>query len=109
MPFEAVLNCCNFAGHVVLDEDQERTVLVVNLGVIPPLETINILVSTSSELCSLPNGGILVTSPPVCSPRVQRSVKEEQAFSPRTARRYYKIYESFHNIAILQNGSFYPE
>lgn len=76
------------AGHVVLDEDQERTVLVVSLGVIPPLETISILVSTSSELGTLPNGGIRVVSPPVCSPRVQRSVKEEQAFSPSTARRY---------------------
>ncbi|XP_059384293.1 von Willebrand factor A domain-containing protein 5B1 [Carassius carassius] len=77
----------NGGGHIVLDEDQERTVLVVSLGVIPPLETINILVSTSSELTTLPNGGIRVSSPPVCSPRVQRSVKEEQAFSPSTARR----------------------
>ncbi|KAI7794448.1 von Willebrand factor A domain-containing protein 5B1 isoform X2 [Triplophysa rosa] len=91
---DCYFDCCHVeevpqsgGGHVVLDEDQERTVLVVNLGVIPPLETINILVSTSSELCTLPNGGILVTSPPVCSPRVQRSVKEEQAFSPSTARR----------------------
>ncbi|XP_030625649.1 von Willebrand factor A domain-containing protein 5B1 [Chanos chanos] len=75
------------SGHIVLDEDLERTVLVVNLGVIPPLETVNILVSTSSELPTLPNGGIRVMSPPVCSPRVQRSVKEEQAFSPSASRR----------------------
>lgn len=80
------------AGHIVLDEDQERTVLVVSLGVIPPLETINILVSTSSELCTLPNGGIRVTSPPVCSPRVQRSVKEEQGFSPSTSRRFVILF-----------------
>ncbi len=84
---EALLMNHLVAGHIVLDEDQERTVLVVSLGVIPPLETINILVSTSSELRTLPNGGIRVSSPPVCSPRVQRSVKEEQAFSPSTARR----------------------
>ncbi|RXN10029.1 von Willebrand factor A domain-containing 5B1 [Labeo rohita] len=84
---EALLMNPLAAGHIVLDEDQERTVLVVSLGVIPPLETINILVSTSSELSTLPNGGIRVSSPPVCSPRVQRSVKEEQAFSPSTARR----------------------
>lgn len=80
------------AGHIVLDEDQERTVLVVSLGVIPPLETINILVSTSSELSTLPNGGIRVTSPSVCSPRVQRSVKEEQAFSPSTSRRFVILF-----------------
>ncbi|XP_016354169.1 von Willebrand factor A domain-containing protein 5B1 [Sinocyclocheilus anshuiensis] len=91
---DCFFDCCNAngtpqngGGHIVLDEDQERTVLVVSLGVIPPLETINILVSTSSELRTLPKGGIRVTSPPVCSPRVQRSVKEEQAFSPSTARR----------------------
>uniref|UniRef100_A0A671QYV9 von Willebrand factor A domain containing 5B1 n=1 Tax=Sinocyclocheilus anshuiensis TaxID=1608454 RepID=A0A671QYV9_9TELE len=87
---DCFFDCCNAngtpqnGGHIVLDEDQERTVLVVSLGVIPPLETINILVSTSSELRTLPKGGIRVTSPPVCSPRVQRSVKEEQAFSPST-------------------------
>ncbi|XP_053338788.1 von Willebrand factor A domain-containing protein 5B1 isoform X1 [Clarias gariepinus] len=74
-------------GHVVLDEDLESMVLVVNLGVIPPLETVNVLVSTSYELCTLPNGGIRVTSPPVCTPRVQRSIKEEQAFSPSTSRK----------------------
>ncbi|KAF5892060.1 von Willebrand factor A domain-containing protein 5B1, partial [Clarias magur] len=74
-------------GHVVLDEDLERMVLVVNLGVIPPLETVNVLVSTSYELSTLPNGGIRVTSPPVCTPRVQRSIKEEQAFSPSTSRK----------------------
>ncbi|XP_060750007.1 von Willebrand factor A domain-containing protein 5B1 [Tachysurus vachellii] len=74
-------------GHVVLDEDLERMVLVVNLGVIPSLESVNVLVSTSYELSTLPNGGIRVTSPPVCTPRVQRSVKEEQAFSPNTSRK----------------------
>ncbi|XP_051518790.1 von Willebrand factor A domain-containing protein 5B1 [Myxocyprinus asiaticus] len=91
---DCCFDCCNAngtsqsgGGHLILDEDQERTVLVVNLGVIPALETINILVSTSSELSTLPNGGIRITSPPICSPRVQRSVKEEQAFSPSTARR----------------------
>ncbi|XP_062871709.1 von Willebrand factor A domain-containing protein 5B1 [Trichomycterus rosablanca] len=75
------------AGHVLLDEDLERMVLVVNLGVIPPLETVNVLVSTSSELTTLPNGGVRVTSPAVCTPRVQRSIKEEQAFSPNTSRK----------------------
>ncbi|MCJ8741957.1 hypothetical protein PDJAM_G00076710 [Pangasius djambal] len=74
-------------GHVVLDEDLERMVLVVNLGVIPPLETVNVLVSTSYELSTLRNGGIRVSSPPVCTPRVQRSIKEEQAFSPNTSRK----------------------
>ncbi|XP_076840489.1 von Willebrand factor A domain-containing protein 5B1 isoform X2 [Brachyhypopomus gauderio] len=75
------------SGLVQLDEDLEQMVLVVNLGLIPPLETVNVLVSTSSELSTLPNGGIRVTSPPACTPRVQCSIKEEQTFSPNTTRR----------------------
>ncbi|CAB1336605.1 unnamed protein product, partial [Coregonus sp. 'balchen'] len=64
------LFCYAIPGHIVLDEDLERTVLVVNLGVIPPLETVNVLVSTSSELPTLPDGGIRVKSPSVCTPRL---------------------------------------
>ncbi|XP_029993756.1 von Willebrand factor A domain-containing protein 5B1 [Sphaeramia orbicularis] len=88
------LDCCNTSngtlqncsGHIVMDEDLERTVLVVNLGIIPPMETVHILVSTSSELFTLPNGGIRVSSPPVCTPRVQRSINEEQGLSPNFSR-----------------------
>uniref|UniRef100_A0A3Q3LAF3 von Willebrand factor A domain containing 5B1 n=1 Tax=Mastacembelus armatus TaxID=205130 RepID=A0A3Q3LAF3_9TELE len=86
---DCYLDCCNisngqcpttsgFIGHIVMDEDLESTVLVVNLGLIPPMETVHILVSTSSELSTLPNGGIRVSSPPVCTPRVQRTINEEQ-------------------------------
>uniref|UniRef100_A0A3P9LZF8 von Willebrand factor A domain containing 5B1 n=1 Tax=Oryzias latipes TaxID=8090 RepID=A0A3P9LZF8_ORYLA len=74
------------SGHIVMDEDFERTVLVVNLGIIPPLETVHILVSTSSELSTLPSGGIMVSTPPVCTPRVQRTINEEQGLSPNFSR-----------------------
>ncbi|KAM9855899.1 von Willebrand factor A domain-containing protein 5B1 [Aulostomus maculatus] len=91
---ECYLDCCSTPngalqsgiGHVVMDEDLERTVLVVNLGIIPPMETVHILVSTSSELSTLPSGGIKVSSPPVCTPRVQRSINEEQGLSPNFSR-----------------------
>ncbi|KAG7221671.1 hypothetical protein INR49_000038, partial [Caranx melampygus] len=79
--FEAMIS-----RHIVLDEDLETTVLVVNLGIIPPMETVHILVSTSSELSTLPSGGIMVTTPPVCTPRVQRSINEEQGLSPNFSR-----------------------
>uniref|UniRef100_A0A3P8UHP1 von Willebrand factor A domain containing 5B1 n=1 Tax=Amphiprion percula TaxID=161767 RepID=A0A3P8UHP1_AMPPE len=72
--------------HIVMDEDFERTVLVVNLGIIPPMETVHILVSTSSELSTLPSGGIKVSSPPVCTPRVQRTINEEHGLSPNFSR-----------------------
>ncbi|XP_047433199.1 von Willebrand factor A domain-containing protein 5B1 isoform X2 [Mugil cephalus] len=94
---DCYLDCCNTSngalqsgngvtGHIVMDEDFERTVLVVNLGVIPPMETVHILVSTSSELSTLPSGGIRVSSPPVCTPRVQRTINEEQGLSPNFSR-----------------------
>ncbi|XP_008401673.2 von Willebrand factor A domain-containing protein 5B1-like, partial [Poecilia reticulata] len=73
-------------GNILVDEDFERTVLVVNLGIIPPMETVHILVSTSSELTTLPSGGIRVSSPPVCTPRVQRTINEEQGLSPNFSR-----------------------
>ncbi|XP_040008319.1 von Willebrand factor A domain-containing protein 5B1 isoform X2 [Xiphias gladius] len=89
---DCYLDCCNTgalqngSGHIVLDEDLERTVLVVNLGIIPPMETVHILVSTSSELSTLPSGGIRVSSPPACTPRVQRTINEEQGLSPNFTR-----------------------
>ncbi|KAE8292833.1 von Willebrand factor A domain-containing protein 5B1 Precursor [Larimichthys crocea] len=91
---DCYLDCCNTSngalhsgtGHIVMDEDLERTVLVVNLGIIPPMETVHILVSTSSELSTLPSGGIRVSSPPVCTPRVQRTINEEQGLSPNFSR-----------------------
>nr|XP_023690592.1 von Willebrand factor A domain-containing protein 5B1 isoform X2 [Paramormyrops kingsleyae] len=91
---DCYFDCCSTAneavqsgtGRIMLDEDLERTVLVVNLGIIPPLETVNVLVSTSSELPTLPNGAIRVTSPPACTPNVQKSVSEEHCFSPSLAR-----------------------
>ncbi|XP_035799985.1 von Willebrand factor A domain-containing protein 5B1 [Amphiprion ocellaris] len=91
---DCYLDCCNTSngalqsgsGHIVMDEDFERTVLVVNLGIIPPMETVHILVSTSSELSTLPSGGIKVSSPPVCTPRVQRTINEEHGLSPNFSR-----------------------
>ncbi|XP_067383371.1 von Willebrand factor A domain-containing protein 5B1 isoform X2 [Channa argus] len=91
---DCYLDCCipsngtlqSGSGHIVMDEDLERTVLVVNLGIIPPMETVHILVSTSSELYTLPSGGIRVSSPSVCTPRVQRTINEEQGLSPNFSR-----------------------
>lgn len=82
----SLLTSRTFAGHIVMDEDLERMVLVVNLGIIPSMETVHVLVSTSSELCTLPSGGISVSSPPACTPRVQRTINEEQGLSPNFSR-----------------------
>uniref|UniRef100_A0A4W5NPZ6 von Willebrand factor A domain containing 5B1 n=1 Tax=Hucho hucho TaxID=62062 RepID=A0A4W5NPZ6_9TELE len=77
---DCYFDCCTTANgalqsgsgkNIVLDEDLERTVLVVNLGVIPPLETVNVLVSTSSELSTLPDGGIRLQSCPIAATPVR--------------------------------------
>ncbi|XP_078281303.1 von Willebrand factor A domain-containing protein 5B1 isoform X2 [Rhinoraja longicauda] len=58
----------NGHGRLVLDEDLERTVFVVSLGPIAPLETVTILISTSLELQTLLNGTIRLVLPSVYVP-----------------------------------------
>uniref|UniRef100_A0A8C3DHC8 von Willebrand factor A domain containing 5B1 n=1 Tax=Corvus moneduloides TaxID=1196302 RepID=A0A8C3DHC8_CORMO len=57
-------------GRIMMDEDLERIVFVANLGMIPPLESVSIFISTSSELQTLPSGAVRVHLPAVCVPRV---------------------------------------
>uniref|UniRef100_H3BGV1 von Willebrand factor A domain containing 5B1 n=1 Tax=Latimeria chalumnae TaxID=7897 RepID=H3BGV1_LATCH len=65
------------SGRILLDEDLERIVFVVNLGVIPPLETVTVLISTSSELQVLQNGAVRVILPSICVPRVLTSCSDD--------------------------------
>ncbi|KFO93995.1 von Willebrand factor A domain-containing protein 5B1, partial [Buceros rhinoceros silvestris] len=58
------------SGRIMMDEDLERVVFVANLGIIPPLESVSIFISTSSELQTLPSGAVRVLLPAVCVPRV---------------------------------------
>uniref|UniRef100_A0A4W3H325 von Willebrand factor A domain containing 5B1 n=1 Tax=Callorhinchus milii TaxID=7868 RepID=A0A4W3H325_CALMI len=57
-------------GHLTLDEDLERTMFVVSLGVIPALEIVSVVLSTSSELQTLPSGAVRVLLSSVYTPRV---------------------------------------
>ncbi|XP_040507314.1 von Willebrand factor A domain-containing protein 5B1 isoform X3 [Gallus gallus] len=57
-------------GRIVMDEDLERIAFVANLGTIPPLESVSIFISTSSELQTLPSGAVRVLLPAVCVPMV---------------------------------------
>ncbi|XP_042199733.1 von Willebrand factor A domain-containing protein 5B1 [Callorhinchus milii] len=58
------------SGHLTLDEDLERTMFVVSLGVIPALEIVSVVLSTSSELQTLPSGAVRVLLSSVYTPRV---------------------------------------
>uniref|UniRef100_A0A8D0G6Z9 von Willebrand factor A domain containing 5B1 n=1 Tax=Sphenodon punctatus TaxID=8508 RepID=A0A8D0G6Z9_SPHPU len=59
-------------GRIMLDEDLERIVFVANLGMISPLESVSIFISTSSELQTLPSGAVRVLLPAVCVPKVPK-------------------------------------
>uniref|UniRef100_A0A8C5U2Q1 von Willebrand factor A domain containing 5B1 n=1 Tax=Malurus cyaneus samueli TaxID=2593467 RepID=A0A8C5U2Q1_9PASS len=64
------------------DGDLERIVFVANLGMIPPLESVSIFISTSSELQTLPSGAVRVLLPAVCVPRVpQPSLENASSLS----------------------------
>uniref|UniRef100_G3TCW3 von Willebrand factor A domain containing 5B1 n=1 Tax=Loxodonta africana TaxID=9785 RepID=G3TCW3_LOXAF len=63
-------------GKLALDEDLERILFVVNLGTIGPMENVAILVSTSSELLTLPSGAVRVLLPAVCAPTVPQFCTE---------------------------------
>lgn len=75
----------------MMDEDLERIVFVANLGMIPPLESVSIFISTSSELQTLPSGVVRVLLPAVCVPRVpQPSLENASSFSSHQLQMYGK-------------------
>lgn len=73
----------------MMDEDLERICFVANLGMIPPLESVSIFISTSSELQTLPSGAVRVLLPAVCVPRVPQSSLESA--SSHQLRTYEKL------------------
>lgn len=77
------------AGRIMMDEDLERIVFVANLGMIPPLESVSVFISTSSELQTLPSGAVRVVLPAVCVPRVpQASLENASSLSSHQLRTY---------------------
>ncbi|XP_055656159.1 von Willebrand factor A domain-containing protein 5B1 [Falco peregrinus] len=75
------------SGRIMMDEDLERIGFVANLGMIPPLESVSIFISTSSELQTLPSGAVRVLLPAVCVPRVpQPSLESASSLSSHQLR-----------------------
>ncbi|EMP28316.1 von Willebrand factor A domain-containing protein 5B1 [Chelonia mydas] len=74
------------SGRIALDEDLERIVFVANLGVIPPLESVSVFISTSSELQTLPSGAVRVLLPAVCVPKVPQCGMESTSPSGHQLR-----------------------
>uniref|UniRef100_A0A3Q0R9S0 von Willebrand factor A domain containing 5B2 n=1 Tax=Amphilophus citrinellus TaxID=61819 RepID=A0A3Q0R9S0_AMPCI len=66
-----VIKCCILAlGHLILDEDLERTTFIVGTGVIGPMDIVSIVISTTLELPTLENGAIRIVYPTLLTPLV---------------------------------------
>ncbi|XP_054623057.1 von Willebrand factor A domain-containing protein 5B1 isoform X2 [Dunckerocampus dactyliophorus] len=71
-------NCCGSSrldmqctnGHLILDEDLERTTFIVGTGVIGPMDVVSIIVKTTLELPTLQNGAIRIVYPTLLTPIV---------------------------------------
>ncbi|XP_058274626.1 von Willebrand factor A domain-containing protein 5B1 isoform X1 [Hemibagrus wyckioides] len=63
------IQCSN--GHLLLDEDLERTNFITGTGIIAPMEVVSIVISTTLELSTLENGAIHLIYPTVLTPIVR--------------------------------------
>lgn len=70
--YELYCNCCISAkGHLILDEDLERTTFIVGIGIIGPMDIVSIVISTTLELPTLENGAIRIVYPTLLTPIVK--------------------------------------
>uniref|UniRef100_A0A671LVB0 von Willebrand factor A domain containing 5B2 n=1 Tax=Sinocyclocheilus anshuiensis TaxID=1608454 RepID=A0A671LVB0_9TELE len=71
---DCCLDCCpgsalhTQCGHLLLDEDLERSTFIVSTGQIGPLEIVSVVISTTLELPTLENGAIRLVYPTVLTP-----------------------------------------
>ncbi|XP_055501523.1 von Willebrand factor A domain-containing protein 5B1 isoform X4 [Leucoraja erinacea] len=81
------LQCNN--GHLILDEDMDRTTFIVSTGLIGSRDTMTIFLSTTLELQTQPNGTVQVSFPSAFMPRVcshegklESTRRDEEGFRP---------------------------
>ncbi|KAI7809549.1 von Willebrand factor A domain-containing protein 5B2 [Triplophysa rosa] len=67
------IQCSN--GHLLLDEDLERSTFIVSTGQIGPLEIVSVVISTTLELPTLENGAIRLVYPTVFTPIIRARVQ----------------------------------
>ncbi|XP_040423861.1 von Willebrand factor A domain-containing protein 5B2 isoform X1 [Cygnus olor] len=64
-------------GHLVLDEDAERSTFVISTGSLGPAESLAVTLRTVQELPTLPGGALRLVLPPVLVPRVAAAPERE--------------------------------
>ncbi|XP_071422334.1 von Willebrand factor A domain-containing protein 5B2 isoform X2 [Pithys albifrons albifrons] len=67
------------SGHIVLDEDAERSTFIIVIGTLCPSESLAVTLSTAQELPTLPDGALRLLLPPVLTPRVPTNPESESA------------------------------
>ncbi|XP_028329442.1 von Willebrand factor A domain-containing protein 5B1 isoform X2 [Gouania willdenowi] len=66
------MQCTN--GHLILDEDLERTTFIVGTGIIGPRDIVSIIISTTLELPTIENGAIRIVYPTLLTPIVNEQM-----------------------------------
>uniref|UniRef100_A0A8B9FEG4 von Willebrand factor A domain containing 5B2 n=1 Tax=Amazona collaria TaxID=241587 RepID=A0A8B9FEG4_9PSIT len=66
-------------GHLVLDEDVERSTFIIVTGMLCASESLSITLSTAQELGTLPDGALRLLLPPILTPRVPADPESEPA------------------------------
>ncbi|XP_076197352.1 von Willebrand factor A domain-containing protein 5B2 isoform X2 [Aptenodytes patagonicus] len=66
-------------GHLVLDEDTERSTFVIVTGTLCPAESLAVTLSTAQELATLPDGALRLLLPPILTPHVPTVPESEPA------------------------------
>ncbi|XP_009280681.1 PREDICTED: von Willebrand factor A domain-containing protein 5B2 [Aptenodytes forsteri] len=66
-------------GHLVLDEDTERSTFVIVTGTLCPAESLAVTLSTAQELATLPDGALRLLLPPILTPHVPAVPESEPA------------------------------
>ncbi|XP_062260224.1 von Willebrand factor A domain-containing protein 5B2 isoform X1 [Platichthys flesus] len=71
------IQCTN--GHLILDEDLERTTFIVSTGLISPMDIVSIIISTTLELPTLENGAIHIVYPSLLTPVVTGQMTQSKS------------------------------
>ncbi|CAJ1072120.1 von Willebrand factor A domain-containing protein 5B2 [Xyrichtys novacula] len=71
------MQCTN--GHLILDEDLERTTFIVGTGVIGPMDIVSVIISTTLELPTLENGAIRIVYPNLLTPIVTGQMSQTKS------------------------------
>ncbi|XP_039569500.1 von Willebrand factor A domain-containing protein 5B2 isoform X3 [Passer montanus] len=67
------------SGHLVLDEDVERSTFIIVTGTLCPSESLAVTLNTVQELPTLPDGALRLLLPPVLTPHVPADPESEPA------------------------------